>query len=135
LFSCAKFAEGGNRALFMKVDEIHDEIIRVDYVDLQVLLKMGHRKIRDVEGENRIRLHRHRRSDHVPIFDMHRFKDRRFRSFELDCGVRERSVHGSGNPPHSQHRIAVEWPFAESFGQIAHPFGANACRPLGIEES
>jgi hypothetical protein len=92
----------------MKVDEIHDEIIGVDYLDLQVLLQMGHCKIRKIEGDNRIRLHRHRCSDHVPIFNMHRFKDRRFSAFKLDGGVRERSVHSSGNALHLRHGIAVE---------------------------
>ena len=34
-----------------------------------MLLQMRCCKIRDVECDNRIRLHRHRCRDHVPIFD------------------------------------------------------------------
>jgi hypothetical protein len=64
----------------------------VEDFDLQVLLQMRRRKICDVECDNRIRLHRHRRRDHVPIFDLHRFEDRRLREFEVD-GVWECGIH------------------------------------------
>ena len=81
MLSCAQFAERGNRALLIEVNQIHYEVIWVEHFDLEVLLQMRRCKICDVERDNRIRLQRHRGRHHVPIFDLHRFEDRRLREF------------------------------------------------------
>jgi hypothetical protein len=48
LHSCARFAERGNRTPLIDVNQIHYEVIRVEYFDLQMLLQMRRHKIRDV---------------------------------------------------------------------------------------
>ena len=95
LLSGTQFPESSDRTLLVEIDEIHNEIIRMDHFDFQLLLQMGSCKVGHVECDNRVCVRRNGCHDDVSILGIHGFEDLRFGQFSLDLGVRKCRVHGS----------------------------------------
>lgn len=129
--ACQQFPEGSNYALFVQIDQVHHEVIRMQDLNLEMIMEVLGREVSQVECQDGIALCRYRGHHHMAIFGIDGHQACIFRLVDCNAGIGKGSVCGTSNPLNMFGKCLTRRALLQSRQKIAGPFVTDTGRPLG----